>query len=77
MALRLDRKVKLVAYPYYAKYAMPRDKTSFRHIDVDVSRMIRTRRGANMVQGTVSLTNEDSANYTKVAFRLHHYIEEW
>ena len=32
-ALRPDRNVNLVSYPYYAKYQVPGDQTSFRHID--------------------------------------------
>ena len=77
VALRPDRKVELVSYPYYTKFAVPGDKTNFRHIDVDVGRMLKTGRGANMVQGTVSFTDEDVDNCTEVALGLHHHMREW
>lgn len=53
-ALRPDAAWRLVAYPYYAKFTLPGDGAYVAHIDVNVSELIRTNRGGNMIQGTVS-----------------------
>jgi hypothetical protein len=52
-----DRNTGLVSYPYYAKYAHEGDRTFFRHIDVNIKQLASSGRGANMIQGTVSLDN--------------------
>lgn len=55
---RPDNAWRLVCYPYYTKYATPRDKTSFTHIDVKIPKLIKSNRGANMIQRSVLLDTE-------------------
>ena len=50
-ALRPDRWWRLISYPYYTKYTVPGDQTFFRHIDINIKRLISEERGANMIQG--------------------------
>jgi hypothetical protein len=44
-ALRPDGAWRLVSYPYYAKYALFGDDTFFRHIDVNIPRLLESGRG--------------------------------
>ena len=69
-ALRPDKQWRLVTYPYYAKYAVKGDKTYFRHIDVNIPELLASRRGSNMIQGSVSLNNKDKTNYTVLIPRI-------
>lgn len=62
---------QLVSYPYYAKYARAGDRTSFRHVDLDVSTVIKTGRGLHTIQGSVSLDDEDKANCTELLPGMH------
>ena len=48
-ALRPDGAWRLVSYPYYAKYALLGDNTFFRHIDVNIPRLLESGRGEYMI----------------------------
>jgi hypothetical protein len=76
-ALRPDRNTNLVSYPYYAKYAHKGDNTFFRHIDVNKKQLASSGRGANMIQGTVSLDNENQDDCTEILPGMHKHIKEW
>jgi hypothetical protein len=76
-ALRPDRNINLVSYPYYAKYAHKGDNTFFRHIDVNIGQLASLGRGANMIQGTVSLDNESPDDCTQILPGMHKHIKEW
>ena len=64
--LRPDRNPRLLSYPYYAKYAIPGDRTYFRHIDMNVPQYLRTGHGINIIQGGVSL---DDATRSKITIQ--------
>ena len=70
-SLRPDRNVNLVAYPYYAKFTHEGDKTFFRHIDVNVKDLAHSGKGANMIQGTVSIDNETSDDCTMILLGMY------
>jgi hypothetical protein len=76
-ALRPDKQWRLIAYPYYAKYAVKGDSTQFRHIDLNVPQMLSTGRGTAMIQGSVSLDDEDDTNCTMVLPGFQHKLGEW
>jgi hypothetical protein len=67
-ALRPDRNTRLVSYPYYMKYQTAEDGTStqFRHLDLDIERLVTNNRGGNMIQGTVSLDDEGPDDCTEI-----------
>lgn len=75
--LRPDHHWRLVSYPYYAKYASKGDQTFFRHIDVNIPDLIATNRGASMIQGTVSLDDEDDSNCTEILPGMHRHLHTW
>jgi hypothetical protein len=76
-ALRPDKQWRLVSYPYYAKYAVQGDNTYFRHIDLNVPELIANDRGQNMIQGSVSLDDEDKTNCTVILPGMQHKLKEW
>src|ERR1700734_3306150 len=76
-ALRPDQNTNLVSYPYYAKYAHEGDKTFFRHIDLNIRDLASSGRGANMIQGTVSLDDERPDDCTMILPGMHKHIKEW
>lgn len=76
-ALRPDQNTNLVLYPYYAKYAHEGDNTFFRHIDLNIRDLASSGRGANMIQGTVSLDDERPDDCTMILPGMHKHIKEW
>ena len=76
-ALRPDRQWRLVTYPYYAKFAVEGDNTYFRHIDLNVPDLVASSRGSNMIQGSVSLDDEDPASCTVILPGMQHKLKEW
>ncbi len=49
VALRLDYIWRLILYPYYAKFAKLGDHTSFRYIDISISKYLEAGRGGNLI----------------------------
>ena len=75
-ALRPDGRWRLISYPYYTKYTVPGDHTFFRHIDINIQRLISEERGANMIQGSLSLDDEDK-DCTEILPGFHKHIRNW
>ena len=76
-ALRPDSAWRLVSYPYYAKYSVPGDGTYFCHIDLNIPDLLANARGASMIQGTVSLDEEDHDNCTFILPGMQHKLGQW
>ena len=77
VCLRPDHQQKLIAYPYYAKYALPQDLTFFQHLDLNVRQFLETGKGGNIIQGSVSLDDETFDGCTTIIPGFHHRIQEW
>ncbi|KAL8834399.1 MAG: hypothetical protein Q9170_003767 [Blastenia crenularia] len=73
---QLDGNIKLVSYPYYAKYASSGDAAFFRHIDMNVSMFPASNRGANIIQGSVSLDEETKDGCTEIVPGFWRNIKE-
>ncbi|KZF18793.1 hypothetical protein L228DRAFT_215835 [Xylona heveae TC161] len=76
-ALRPDQAWRLISYPYYTKYARQNDSTYFRHIDINIPRWIETGVGGNLIQGSMSLDDEDELNTTELLMGMHHHLHTW
>ncbi|OJD21861.1 hypothetical protein ACJ73_06796 [Blastomyces percursus] len=63
--------------PVLCVFARPGDSTSFRHIDVNIKRLAEENHRANMIQGSVTLTDEDDRNCTTIVPGMHRYTQEW
>ena len=76
VATRPDYHPILISYPYYAKYVFEKDSgTAFRHIDLNIDQFLATGRGANAIQGSVSLDNESAeAGCTELIKGFHNNI---
>ncbi|MCJ1396607.1 hypothetical protein MMC18_009498 [Xylographa bjoerkii] len=75
--LRPDRNPRLVSYPYYAKYTIPGDFTFFRHIDMNVRMYLENEHGKNIIQGSISLDDENEEGCTEIVPGFHKNIAHW
>ncbi len=75
--LRPDLNTRFVSYPYYAKYVLPGDPTFFRHIDMNVPKYLEDGHGGNIIQGSVSLDDENAHGCTEIVPGFHKHIENW
>jgi hypothetical protein len=66
-ASRPDKHWRLIAYPYNAKSAASGQKTGFLHMDLNLKRYQSEGLGKNMVQSSVSLTDENTKGCTVVS----------
>jgi len=69
--LREDNAYKLISYPYYCKYTKKDDKTSFRHIDLNLPKLLSEQRGKYQIQGSLSLDDESEKDCTIVVKGFH------
>ncbi len=77
-AARPDKNWKLISYPYYTKDTnRPGEKTGFFHLDLNVEDYVRTRKGGNIVQGSVSLDDETTDGCTLLVPGFHRHIDAW
>ncbi len=77
-AARPDKNTWLICYPYYVKYQVVNDNTGFRHFDISVDKYVKTSKGKNIIQGSLSLDDEDKDNCTLLVLGFHRHIhEQW
>jgi len=76
-AARPDEKTELISYPYYAKYQVKGETTGFAHFDINVAKYVENGRGGNIIQGSLSLDDEDENGCTLLVPGFNHYIHEW
>jgi len=74
---RPDLNWRLVRFPYYSKYAVPRDSTRFKHIDINIRRLLLTGRGGSTVQTAISMDDEFEDGCTIVVPGFHRHIGAW
>ena len=75
--LRPDQKRHLISYPYYTKYADGANSIFFPHLDLNVPKFLRTGRGGDIVQGSVSLNDELESACTVLVPGFHKKIRQW
>lgn len=66
VCLRPDRNARLISYPYYTKYSQEGDKTFLRHIDMSIPLYLEDGHGSAIIQGSVSLDDEDEDGCTEI-----------
>lgn len=77
VALRPDHVWRLISCPYYCKSTLPGEKTAFRHIDINIPDLLATGRGKNILQGSVSLTDEGDRDCTELLLGMHRHLGDW
>lgn len=75
-ALRTDNATTLISYPYYCKYTLQSNKTSFRHLDNNPAATM-AEKGDRLIQGSLSLTDEIPSNCTELIPGMHKFSNEW
>jgi hypothetical protein len=73
----LREETNLISYPYYTKYTRPGDATAFRHIDLNIAKVVTTGLGVDAIQGSVSWDDEDEDNCTEMFEGFHLIISEY
>ena len=71
---RRDKRWKLISFPYYTKYANP---TGFKHIDLNIPRLLSSGKGESLVQTAVSMNDECKDRCTIIVSEFHKHIKEW
>ena len=74
VAAREDKRWKSISFPYYTKYANP---TGFKHIDLNIPRLLSSGKGKSLVQTAVSMDDECEDGCTIVVPEFHKHIKEW
>ncbi len=77
ICLQSNWKIHLVFYFYYAKYAQINDATYFKHINMNISKYIKSDHEANIIQDSVSLDDENTHECTKLVSDFHNHIIDW
>ncbi|PYI19858.1 hypothetical protein BO86DRAFT_438270 [Aspergillus japonicus CBS 114.51] len=60
-----DHNWKLILYPCYATFTQPNDSTFFCYIDINMTKAVKTGRGAHAIQGSLLLDNKWRAIITE------------
>lgn len=71
IVLREDNAYKLISYSYYCKYSHENDETGFRHIDLNIPKLLSEQRGKYQIQGSMSLDDEKETDCTIVVKGFH------
>lgn len=74
VAARKDKRWKLVSFPYYTRYNNP---AGFKHIDLNIPRLLAWAKGESLVQTAISLDDEWDNGCTIIVPRFHKHIREW
>jgi len=64
----------LISYPYYVKFQDASDKTFFRHINLNILKLVNEEKKQYMIQGSVSLNNEKKEDCTEMLLEMHHHL---
>lgn len=76
-AARPDQNWRLISYSYYTKDTAVGESTGFKHLDLNVPALLHSSRGANIIQTTLSLDDEDPDSCNILVPGFHRHIREW
>jgi len=76
-AARPDKNWRLISYPYYTKHTTDGEKIGFSHLDLNIQHFVGKEKGANLVQGGVSLMDETPGNCTTLVPGFHKHARQW
>jgi len=72
-----DHNYFLIFYLYYDKFQAASDKTFFRHIDLNILKLVSKRKNQYMIQGSVSLDNKKKKDFTEILLKMQHHLDNW
>jgi len=67
----------LIFYLYYDKFQAASDKTFFRHIDLNILKLVSEEKSQYMIQGSVSLDNEKKKDCTEMLLKMQYHLDNW
>jgi hypothetical protein len=76
-AARPDKNWRMISYPYYTKDTTAGESTGFAHLDINVEKFVESGRGGNIIQGSMSLDDEDECGCTILVLGFHQQIQAW
>ena len=77
VVLHSDHNHCLISYSYYSKFQAVSDKTFFRHINLNILKLMNEEKKQYMIQSSVSLNNEKKEDCTEMLLKMHHHLDEW
>ena len=75
-AAQPDKNTWLICYPYYVKYQVEGESTGFAYLDINVDKFIKMGQGKNIIQGSLSLDDENEHSCTLLVPGFHRHIYE-
>jgi len=76
VALCSDHNYCLISYSYYGKFQAVFNKTFFRHINLNILKLMNEKKEQYMIQGSVSLNNEKKEDCMEMLLKMHHHLDE-
>jgi len=77
VALCLNHNHCLIFYSYYDKFQTTSDKTFFRHIDLNILKLVSKKKGQYMIQELISLNNKKKKDCTEMLLKMQHHLDNW
>ncbi len=77
VVLCLNHNYCLIFYLYYDKFQTASDKTFFRHIDLNILKLVSKKKNQYMIQESVSLDNKKKKDCTEMLLRMQHHLDNW
>ncbi len=77
VALCSDHNHCLISYSYYSKFQTVFNKTFFRHINLNILKLVNEKKEQYIIQGSVSLNNEKKEDCTEMLLKMHHHLDKW
>lgn len=76
MTTCINEVYRQLAYPYYAKFALPRGYTSFCYIDLNPRKVLEIGVGTSHIQSLMTFDQEIPKGYTVVIEGFKHHLAE-
>jgi len=67
----------LIFYLYYNKFQTTSDKMFFKHIDLNILKLVSEEKSQYMIQELISLNNEKKKDCTEMLLRMQHHLDNW
>jgi len=77
VALYLNHNHCFIFYSYYDKFQAAFDKMFFRHINLNILKLVSERKSQYMIQELISLDNKKKKDYTEMLLRMQHHLDNW
>ena len=77
ITLHPDYNHYLISYSYYSKFQNVSDKTFFRHINLNILKLVTERKEQHLIQNSVLLNNKRKEDCTEMLLRMQYHLSKW